>query len=54
MLMVALVLLLTTLHVLLSLYSVILMVSACASVVSLYWVLGIKAGIVEAYGLIIV
>ena len=54
MLMVTFVLLLTTLHVLLSLYSVILMVSTCASVVTLYWVLGIKVGIVEAYGLIIV
>ena len=52
--MVAAVILLTTLHILLTLYSVILMVSTCASVVTLYWVLGIKAGIVEAYGLVIV
>ena len=54
MLAIACVLLLTTLNVLLTVYSIVLMVSTCASVVTAYWLLGVTAGIAEIYGLVIV
>ena len=48
------ILLLTTAHPLITIYTSIMICCICASELALYWYLGMKLGIAEAFGLIIV